>query len=124
MKKSFLLLVLPLLFFSIQLNAQSAVYYCSETGYYGYCYGTPDAQDCAYNNCVKYGGKSPRLVGSIIYQKGYGAIALGRTANGGKAIGAAAGQSTQEKADQMAKNYCIQYGGQNPYIDEQFYDGN
>ena len=104
--------------------AQTAVYYCSETGYYGYCFGKSDVQNCAYNNCLQSGGKSPRLLGNVVYKKGYGAIAIGRTANGGQAIGAAAGLSTQDEADRMAKDYCTQSGGQNPYIDARFFESN
>ncbi len=123
MKKLSFLFILPILCCYLQLGAQTAVYYCSETGYYGYCYGTSDVGNCAYNNCLREGGRSPRLIGSIVNQKGYGAIALGRNANGIQTIGAAAGQSTQEKADQMARNFCAQYGGKSPYIDARFYDG-
>jgi len=122
MKKFSFLFILPLLCCHLHLSAQSAVYFCSETGYYGYCYGSSDAENCAYKNCLREGGKSPRIIGSVIRRKGYGAIAVGKTANGGNAIGAVGGQSTQEQADLLAKNYCIQYGGQSPYIDARFFD--
>jgi len=117
------LISLALLGFCVPTNAQTAVYYCGETGYYGYCYGTADVQNCAYNKCINAGGKSPRLVGSIVYNKGYGAIALGKTSNGGNALGASAGLRSQDDADRTAINFCRQSGGQNPYIDAQFYDG-
>jgi hypothetical protein len=124
MKKLLFLSLFTFLGFFFHLNAQTAVYFCSETGYYGYCCGTANVGDCAYNKCLSYGGKSPRLIGSIVNQKGYGAIAIGKTTNGSNAIGAAAGMSSQEAADRKAKEYCTQYGGQNPYIDARFYDGN
>jgi len=119
---TFLLLIVSLSF-CMKSNAQTAVYYCGETGYYGYCYGKVDAQNCAYNACIKSGGKSPRLVGSVVYNKGYGAIALGKTSYGGNALGASAGLGSQDEADRTAINFCRQSGGQTPYIDVQFYDG-
>ena len=105
-----------------QLQAQTAVYFCSETGAYGYCTGSSNVQNCAYQKCLDYGGRYPQLVGSIVYKKGYGAIAIGTNYSGKKVIGAAAGFDTQDEADRVATNYCWQYGGQNTYIDARFYD--
>jgi len=109
------------LFFGSIAHAQSAIYVCSTTGAYGFCYGTTDVEECAYNKCLQYGGKSPKR-GGFVSDKGYGAVAIGKTSTGGQAVGFAAGYSTQEEADQVARNYCTQYGGQYPHVDARFLD--
>lgn len=116
----FMLLALLLCTVTV-IKAQSAIYVCSTTGVYGFCYGTTDVETCAYNKCLQYGGKTPQS-GGYVSGKGYGAVAIGRNARGGQAVGFAAGYSTQEEADQMARHYCIQWGGQYPHVDARFLD--
>ena len=99
-----------------QLKAQTSVFYCSETGAYGYCYGKSNVKTCAYNQCVNHGGTSPSQIfhtGS----KGYGAIYIGTNSNGERVIGASGGYSNLEDAKKRAKRECINYGGQNVYLD-------
>ncbi|MCC7245118.1 MAG: hypothetical protein IT269_05540 [Saprospiraceae bacterium] len=122
MKNCKMLLVLIVFFGAKSVHAQFAAYYCAKTGIYGFCVGSSDVEQCAYNYCVSYGGRSPRLVGSVVYEKGYAAIAIGYTANGGHAIGVAAGARTQLEADRLALQYCRKYGAVSPYIDARAFD--
>jgi len=104
--------------------SQSAVYFCTETGAFGYAYGYGSydkAMSEAYDACVSYGGTKPQLVTST-YNKGYGAIALGNDENGNRVIGAALGFSTQELAENEAMKNCRKYGGLDVYIHDSFYD--
>jgi hypothetical protein len=102
-------------------SAQSSMYVCTTTGVYWFCYGTTNVENCAYNKCIQYGGKTPVSAG-YVSGKGYGAVAVGKKSNGGQAVGFAAGYSTQEDADRMARYYCTQYGGQYPSIDARLLD--
>jgi hypothetical protein len=102
--------------------SRNAVYFCSETGYYGYCYGVDDVESCAKNNCMRVGGRNPKLIRTVTNKKGNGAIAIGKTSKGTSVIGAATGCSSQVEADQRAIYFCKQYGGQNPQIDARFLD--
>ena len=94
-------------------HSQSAVYFCTSTGAYGYAYGQSteyDSQTKAYNTCVNYGGTNPQLVTST-GQKGYGAIAIGKNSDGNRVIGVALGYSSLSKAKSEATANCINYGG-------------
>ena len=93
--------------------SQSAVYFCTETGAYGYAYGystESQAKTEAYNTCINYGGTNPTLIAST-YEKGYGAIAIGNDANGNRVIGVAIGFSSLSSAKQEALRQCKDYGG-------------
>jgi hypothetical protein len=111
-KVIFFSLVLFLLVISKGFS-QSAVYFCTETGAYGYAYGYTSeskAKTEAYNTCISYGGTNPVLIASTSDQ-GYGAIALGEDANGNRVIGVAMGYSSLASAKQEAVRQCKDYGG-------------
>jgi hypothetical protein len=102
--------------------SQSAVYYCTSTGVYGYAYETSDCQSLAYNYCKQSGGINPQLVG-VVNSKGYGAIAIGKNSYGFRVIGASAGCNTLSEAKRNAKKFCRNYGGNyNVYIAESWND--
>lgn len=118
------------LFFLAMLSAfapksfsQSAVYFCTETGAYGYAYGYSysDVFTQAYDACVKYGGTNPVLITSTEYT-GYGAIALGTDNNGYRVIGAALGFSSLSEAKSEALKQCRNYGGNGAYISDTWND--
>lgn len=104
--------------------SQSAVYFCTETGAYGFAYGystESEAKTEAYNTCVSYGGTNPVLIAST-YQKGYGAIALGSDANGNRVIGVAMGYSSLSGAKSEAMRQCKDYGGYDVKIENTWND--
>ncbi len=116
--------VMSLLFFVQESKAQSAVYFCSETGQYGFCYGAASemaARECAYTNCVKMGGSQP-IVQDFGSKKGYGAICIGTDYLDTKVIGVAMGYSTQDEADEAARQQCEDAGGYKLRIKEQWND--
>ena len=117
-------IVVVLLIVSKISYSQSAVYFCTETGAFGYAYGYSysDALIHAHDKCVDYGGKNPQLVVST-ENKGYGAIALGTNSSGNRVIGAALGYGDLESAKAAAINACMDSGGQDIYIHDSFYDG-
>ena len=126
MKKTlFAIFVLGImLFLSGKSYSQSAVYFCTETGAFGYAYGYGSydkALSEAYDACIGYGGTKPELVTST-RNKGYGAIALGKDENGSRVIGAALGYSTKQEAESEAIRICKNYGGLNVYIHDSFSD--
>jgi hypothetical protein len=93
--------------------SQSAVYFCTATGAYGFAYGystESDAKTEAYNSCINYGGTNPVLITSTS-SKGYGAIAIGEDANGNRVIGVAIGFTSLSDAKQEAIKQCKDYGG-------------
>jgi hypothetical protein len=113
MKKLLFCSLFFLLIFVSNSFSQSAVYFCTETGAYGYAYGYSteyDAKTEAYNTCVSYGGTNPILVTSTS-EKGYGAIAIGKNSDGYRVIGVALGYSSLSKAKQEAIKQCEDYGG-------------
>ena len=101
--------------------AQTSVYFCSTNGAYGFCYGNNNVSNCAYNNCINYGGKTPYSILSV-NSKGYGAIAVGNNSQGAQVVGAAAGYANLKDAKNRAKQECINRGGQNVYISDTFND--
>jgi len=116
--------VLSLVFFVQKLNAQSAVYFCSETGQYGFCYGAATdmaARECAYTNCIKMGGTKP-IVQEFTNQKGFGAICVGTNYLDEKVIGCAMGYDTQDEADKAARQQCEDNGGYKIKVKEQWND--
>ena len=121
-------LILPfclIMLISVKISySQSAVYFCTETGAFGYAYGYTYSESLtkAYNTCIEYGGTNPELIVST-ENTGYGAIALGTNSEGKRVIGAALGYSNLEKAKSAAINACRNYGGKDVYIYETFYDG-
>lgn len=78
MKKFEYTLIALFLCLNTVARAQSAMYVCTTTGTYGFCYGTADVEKCAYNKCLQYGGKSPSSAG-YVSGKGYGAVAVGKS---------------------------------------------
>lgn len=114
-------LFIAALFLPETTKAQSAIYLCTTTGTYGYCYGNNYVSTCAYENCIKNGGKHPTQI-TYSSRKGYGAIATGRDFNGVPIVGAAAGCKTEEEAIKNAKHACISTGAQSASIAETFYD--
>lgn len=121
MKMFKLLAVVFVLMFAMNAGAQTSVYFCSSTGAIGYCYGSREAANCAYNKCVSYGGTSPYQVFST-YSKGYGAVAVGYNAYGRRVVGASGGFSYATDARQAAINACISYGGTNPSVYDSWND--
>jgi hypothetical protein len=126
MKKTYftVLLLFIIQLFAGNTRAQSAVYFCTATGAFGYAYGYGSydkALSEAYDACVNYGGTSPQLVTST-YNKGYGAIALGSDENGNRVIGVGLGYSSKETAENEAIKNCRKYGGLDVYIHDSFYD--
>lgn len=119
--KKLILFSLVVCGFSTVSLAQTAVYVCQENGAYGFCYGNNDVGNCAYNKCLSYGGKAPRAV-LTHDSKGYGAIAVGKNADGRQIVGAAAGHPSLEAAKNRAKKECSVRGGQNIYIADTFND--
>ena len=116
--------VLSLLLLPAVTKAQSAVYFCSETGNYGFCYGAASemaARECAYTNCIKMGGTQPE-VKEFTTQKGYGAICVGADYLDQKVIGVAVGYPTQAEADEAARQQCEDNGGYKIKVREQWYD--
>jgi hypothetical protein len=116
--------VVSLLFFVQKSNAQSAVYFCSETGQYGFCYGGKTemaARECAYTNCIKTGGTKP-IVEKSTASKGYGAICVGTNYLDEKVIGVALGYDTQDEADEAARQQCEDNGGYKIKVKEQWND--
>jgi hypothetical protein len=120
MKRLFCILTFTLIIV-ITTKAQTAVYMCTETGAYGYAYGTSNALTQAYNNCINYGGKHPSLVLSSS-SKGYGAIAQGTDEYGRNVVGASAGYSNLADAVARAKDECAQEGGYNIFLKDYWYD--
>lgn len=106
-----------------KLFSQSAVYFCTESGAYGYAYGYSYSVifDKAYDACINYGGIKPVLITSTEY-KGYGAIALGKNSNGNRVIGAAVGFSSLAEAKREAIRQCENYGGYDAYISDTWND--
>lgn len=125
MKKTIVSLVFCAAIFAFVQNSysQSAVYFCTETGAYGYAYGYSysDVFTQAYDACVKYGGTNPVLITSTEYT-GYGAIALGTDDNGYRVIGAAVGFSSLSDAKNEALKQCRNYGGNGAYISDTWND--
>jgi hypothetical protein len=115
------LMIVVFLFSGNLLKAQTSVYVCSTNGTYGYCYGKPDVKTCAYNECIKFGGKTPNSILSVS-AKGYGAIAVGKKSDGGQVVGAAAGYEKLTDAILAAIEACKNQGGLNVAIDETFQD--
>ena len=103
------------------LSAQTTVYVCTSNGAYGYCYGNKNTSGCAYNECIKHGGKTPSVILSHS-GKGHGAIAIGKGANGEQIVGASAGYSNSSGAIARAKQECAKKGGKGIYIDKTFFD--
>lgn len=120
----FFVSVLSLLLFPVIAKAQSAVYFCSQTGNYGFCYGASSemaARECAYTNCIKMGGTQPQ-VQNFTPKKGYGAICVGTDYVDEKVIGVAMGYATQAQADAAARQQCEDNGGYKIRIKEQWND--
>jgi hypothetical protein len=109
---------------SSQLKAQSAVYFCTETGAFGFAYGynsVQEAKSAAYDACKDYGGTNPTLVTSTS-QKGYGAIAIGTNDDGNSVIGVALGYGTLSEAKSEALRVCENSGGEDAVIKKTFND--
>jgi hypothetical protein len=125
MKKTIAGIFIAVLFFMIspKVFSQSAVYFCTETGAYGFSYGFSSSETLskAYNACLSYGGTKPVLVSST-ENKGYGAIALGNDANGNRIIGVALGYSNSSDAKTEAIRQCQNYGGTGVYISDTWND--
>ena len=123
-QRIFALLAFIVIFSAAKMNAQSAVYFCSLTGEYGFCYGEETemkARECAYTNCVKAGGTQP-VVEDYTTRKGFGAICIGEDYLGNTVIGVALGYDTQSEADKAAQDQCSLRGGYKMRIREQWED--
>lgn len=102
-------------------QAQTSVYVCSETGAYGFCYGSNDVANCALNKCKNYGGTSPSQILSM-NSKGYGAVAVGKRSDGGQVVGAGAGFDNAQEASNRAIRECQSRGGQGCAVKERYFD--
>lgn len=125
MKRTIIILA-GLFFISVFLNevkAQSAVYFCSQTGAYGFAFGLPkdEVLSEAKDACIRLGGIEPKLI-AFTENGGYGAIALGIDEDGDRVIGVAIGFSYLETAKSKAINACKEFGGLNPKIEDSFHD--
>ena len=109
--------------FAPKLYSQSAVYFCTETGAFGYAYGYTYSVvlEKAYDACISYGGTNPVLIAST-ENRGYGAIALGKDRNGNRVIGAAIGFSGLSEAKREAIRQCEINGGSEAYISDTWKD--
>jgi hypothetical protein len=106
--------------------AQSAVYFSTENGAYGYSYNNAtetDAKNSAYKTCLDYGGKNPTLIASTA-ARGYGAIVLGTNSQGYRVIGAAIGYSNLIDAINAAITECEKNGGSSLKVANNWDDGN
>jgi hypothetical protein len=113
MKKIIFYTFILLVLFISKGYSQSAVYFCTATGAYGFAYGystESEAKTEAYNACINYGGTTPVLITSTS-SKGYGAVAIGEDANGNRVIGVAVGFTSLSDAKQEAIKQCKDYGG-------------
>jgi hypothetical protein len=127
LNKKFFLSVAAISIFSSQAAfADSSVYFDDQTGTYGYYYGAKSvkiASEKALFFCKDYGGKNCKELIKTA-QKGYGAIAEGKTKKGSPVIGAVLGYPTQAQANKAAIGYCNGSGGLNAKVTQKFYDGN
>lgn len=92
----------------IAVYANSAVYFCSETGAYGAAWGNDDDASVAKDYCQQNGGTQCKQL-LFCNQPGFGAIAVSSNA----VIGASCGAKTQAEADAKALNSCRKYQGEN-----------
>ncbi|SRR5260221_8056559 len=105
-------------------HSQSAVYFCTQTGAYSYCYAMNDAVACAEAKCYEYGGTSPILV-AFTNTKGNGVIVEGKNADGKRVIGVALGYSDYGAAFDKAVLECYYAGSIGiPVQVAQWNDGN
>lgn len=110
MKKLKTFLLLAALFICGQsIYSQSAVYFCTQTGAYSYCYAMGDAVACAEAKCYEFGGTTPYLV-AFTNTPGYGVIVEGKNANGKRVIGVAVGYSDYGAAFDKAVLECYYAG--------------
>jgi hypothetical protein len=103
-------IILAALFISGQnLYSQSAVWFCTQSGAYSYCYASSDAVACAEAKCYEYGGSFPILV-AFTNAKGTGVIVEGKNADGKRVIGVAVGYSDYGDAFDKAVLECYYAG--------------
>jgi hypothetical protein len=103
-------IVLAVLFISGQsLYSQSAVYFCTQSGAYSYCYAMNDAVACAEAKCYEYGGSSPILL-AFTNTKGNVVIVEGKNAEGKRVLGAAVGYGDYGAAFDRAVLECYYAG--------------
>ncbi len=91
------------------LYSQSAVYFCTLSGAYSYCYAMNDAVACAEAKCYEYGGSSPILL-AFTNTKGNGVIVEGKNADGKRVLGAAVGYGDYGAAFDRAVLECYYAG--------------
>ena len=104
------LLILAVIFIGVHsLHSQSAVYFCTQTGAYSYCYAMNDAVACAEAKCYEYGGSSPILV-AFTNDKGNGVIVEGKNADGKRVIGVGLGYKDYSAAFERAIQECYNAG--------------
>jgi len=93
----------------VTIFADSAIYFCDETGSYGAAWSIPitQAKQTALNYCQEQGGTNCTELISC-EDTGFGAIAI----SSNEVIGAACGYNTQTQANQAAINSCVQSDGE------------
>lgn len=113
---SFIKIIFIIILFAAveEMTAQSALYFCKDTGAFGYTYSAAsleEAENMAYNNCKEFGGVNIKKIASTS-KTGWGVIAVGTTESGTRALGVALGYDDMEEAKRVAKKYCEESGGQ------------
>ncbi len=124
MLNHFLIVAIVSLISSVQLDAQSAVYYCSNTGTYGFCYNSESemaARECGYYRCIVNGGTQP-VIKDYSSKSGYGALCIGTDYVDTKVIVVAFGYTTRDEADETARQNCEEAGGCKIRVKEQWND--
>ena len=108
MKMKMFLAMLGMVAFPLALFADSAIYFCEETGSYGASWGGNMASvtQTALDNCQSQGGTNCQELVSC-EGTGYGAIAISNN----EVIGASCGYNTQKEANKAALESCVQSDG-------------
>lgn len=119
--KKYLLLFYFFLGISL-LYGQSAVYICTETDVWTYCYGKENNSACAFDKLHQMGGKVAQRI-MFTTKKGFGAIARGKNPITNKFIyGAVGGYEHLDPAEDKALEECSRAGGFDCKIIQVFHD--
>jgi hypothetical protein len=101
--------IMAIMAFPLAMFADSAIYFCEETGSYGAAWGgnMAEVSQSALDNCQSQGGTSCAELVSC-EGTGYGAIAV----SDNEVIGASCGYNTQKEANKAALESCVQSEGE------------
>lgn len=95
--KTISLIILAVLCHQFNIYSQSSVYFCRATQAVGWCYNSVNSGDCAYQECVKVGGKFPELIVTCS-GKGWGVIVEGKNSSNLRVVGVGCGYDIYENA--------------------------